>query len=152
MEESACRLRWPLSRQNVSHSRGCTLQMARGHSCVLDYCAQDYWCLAVAVHKVRFTRQLVSDNGTQFTSEDFAHFTTTNEIKHIYSAPFHPSSNGLAKRFVQTFKRVMKAGVKVGNPLSVRLAQFLLSYRSTPHAVRILLQVSCSYNRRSILN
>ena len=84
--------------------------------------------------KYGLPEQLVSDNGSQFTSEEFAHFTKANGIKHIHSAPYHPSSNGLAERFVQTFKRAMKAGVKDGNPLSVRLAQFLLCYRSTPHA------------------
>ena len=84
--------------------------------------------------KYGLPEQLVSDNGSQFTSEEFAHFMKANGIKHIHSAPYHPSSNGLAERFVQTFKRAMKAGVKDGNPLSVRLAQFLLCYRSTPHA------------------
>ena len=50
-------------------------------------------------------QQLVSDNGSQFTSEEFAQFMTTNGIKHICCAPYHPASNGLAVRFVQTFKK-----------------------------------------------
>ena len=47
--------------------------------------------------------QLVSDNGPQFISSDFAEFMKKNGIKHIRCAPYHPSSNGLAERFVQTF-------------------------------------------------
>lgn len=47
---------------------------------------------------------------------------------------YHPSSNGLAERFVQTFKRAMRAGEKDGLSLSQRLAEFLFSYRSTAHA------------------
>ena len=43
---------------------------------------------------------IVSDNGPQFTSEEFAHFIAANGIKHITSAPYHPSTNGLAERFV----------------------------------------------------
>ena len=48
--------------------------------------------------------QVVSDNGPQFTSEEFAEFMRRNCIKHIRSTPYHPSTNGLAERFVQTFK------------------------------------------------
>ena len=79
-------------------------------------------------------KQLVSDNGPQFTSNEFAHFLRTNGIKHIRNAPYHPSSNGQAERFVQTLKRSLKASEKDGRALSHRLAEFLLSYRTTPHA------------------
>ena len=41
--------------------------------------------------------QLASDNGPQFTSVEFALFLKQNGIKHIRSAPYHPSSNGLAE-------------------------------------------------------
>ena len=44
--------------------------------------------------------QLVSDNGPQFISEHIAHFIKASEIKHIHSASYHPSSNGLAEHFV----------------------------------------------------
>ena len=79
--------------------------------------------------------QLVSDNGPQFTSDDFAQFMRANGIKHILCAPYHPSSNGLAERFIQTFKRVMKAGDKDGQRIITQLSRFLLRYRSTPHSI-----------------
>ena len=45
---------------------------------------------------------IVSDNGSLFTSEEFAVFMESNGIKHTRSAPYHPSTNGLAESFIQT--------------------------------------------------
>ena len=78
--------------------------------------------------------QIVTDNGPQFVSEDFATFTKANGIKHIRTAPYHPASNGLAERFVQSMKQSLKATLNSGHSLSYRLSNYLLSYRSTPHA------------------
>ena len=78
--------------------------------------------------------QIVSDNGPQFTSAEFETCMKKNGIKHIRSAPGHPSSNGEAERFVQTFKRGLKASKHDGGSLQLRLDKFLFVYRSTPHA------------------
>lgn len=48
---------------------------------------------------------IVSNNGTQFTSDIFNRFCQTNNIKHIKPAPYHLKSNSLAERYKQTFKR-----------------------------------------------
>ena len=74
--------------------------------------------------------QLVSDNGPQFTSSDFAMFLKQNGVKHVRSAPYHPSSNGAAERFVQTFKRAMKQNELHGVPSQKQLPAFLLSYHT----------------------
>ena len=78
--------------------------------------------------------QVVSDNGPQFTSEEFEAFMKGNGVKHTRSAPYHPASNGAVERFIQTFKQAMKASDKESHTFSHRLANFLLTYRSTPHA------------------
>ncbi|XP_041774515.1 uncharacterized protein K02A2.6-like [Anopheles merus] len=79
----------------------------------------------------RFT--LVSDNGTQFTSEVFKEFCDANGIEHITTAPFHPQSNGQAERFVDTFKRALKKIRVEKASLKEALDLFLQTYRSTPN-------------------
>ena len=78
--------------------------------------------------------QLVSDNGPQFTSDEFKHFMRSNGMKHIRCTPYHPASNRAVERLVQTFKQAMKAGRLDGLSTEHRLHNFLLTYRSTPHA------------------
>ena len=57
-----------------------------------------------------------------------------NGIKHICSAPYHPSTNGTAERFVQTFKKAMKALRNSSLTQTHRLYNFLLTDHTTPHA------------------
>jgi len=78
-------------------------------------------------------QQLVSDNGPQFVSQQLAEFLKMNGIKHFRSAPYHPSTNGMAERFIQTMKKALRASKSEGT-VSQRLAKFLLSYRTSPHA------------------
>ena len=77
-------------------------------------------------------QQLVSDNGPQFSSVEFAAFLARNGVKHIRSSPYHPSTNGLAEHFVRTLKQAMKRS-NLPDPHQ-KLMNFLLSYRSTPHS------------------
>ena len=43
-----------------------------------------------------------------------AQLKKVNGTKHIWSAQCHPASNGLAERFLQTFKHAMKASEREG--------------------------------------
>ncbi|KAK9394947.1 putative protein K02A2.6-like [Crotalus adamanteus] len=51
---------------------------------------------------------IVSDNGPQFTSSEFQAFLQANLIRHATSAPFHPSTNGMAERMVRITKDALK--------------------------------------------
>ena len=78
--------------------------------------------------------QVVTDNGPQFVADEFASFLKGNGVKHIRTIPYHPASNGLVERFVQSFKQALRASQNDGRSLNNRLSTFLLTYRSTQHA------------------
>ena len=59
-----------------------------------------------ATHGLPFV--VVIDNGPSFISSKFKTFVHKNGIKHTFTATYHPSSNGMAERSVQTFKNAVK--------------------------------------------
>ena len=77
-------------------------------------------------------QQVVSDNGPQFRSDLFKEFMSQNGVKHILVSPYHPASNGAVERLVQSFKRSFMSSTT--GDVHQRVARFLLTYRSTPHA------------------
>ncbi|XP_053395598.1 uncharacterized protein K02A2.6-like [Mercenaria mercenaria] len=77
---------------------------------------------------------IVSDNGTQFCSDIFAKFMKDNGILHLRSAPYNPSTNGLAERFVGHFKQSIRAMHFETGDFNQKLSCFLLRYRNTPHS------------------
>ncbi len=77
--------------------------------------------------------QLVSDNGPQFISEEFQIFLRNNGIKHVTSAPYHPATNGLAERFVQSLKNALRAMIHEKLTLNQKLHNFLFAYRNATH-------------------
>lgn len=79
-------------------------------------------------------QEVVSKNGPQFASEDFQLFMKSNGIKHTHCSPYHPSSNGFAKRMVQTFKKARKSSATEKTTVSQNLSDFLFSYHTTPHS------------------
>ena len=74
---------------------------------------------------------IVTDNGATFCSAEFQQFLESNGIEHLKSAPYHPSSNGLAERAVQTFKQGLRKLTE--ESLFDRMSRFLFVCRNTPH-------------------
>ena len=71
--------------------------------------------------------QIVSDNGPQFCSVEFATFLKSNGVKHIRVAPYHAASNGLAERHSYYSRKQDQMSMQQS------IANFLLIYRSTTH-------------------
>nr|XP_049466096.1 uncharacterized protein K02A2.6-like [Anopheles coluzzii] len=76
---------------------------------------------------------IVSDNGPQFTSQEFKNFCECHGIRQVTTAPFHPQSNGQAERFVDTLKRALKKIQTGGTSMDEALDTFLQAYRTTPN-------------------
>lgn len=57
---------------------------------------------------------------SNFVAEEFQAFLNLNRVQHVRSLPYHPSSNGLAERFIQTFHQLV--------------VSFLLPNHTSPHA------------------
>ena len=83
--------------------------------------------------KVQFARHgipevLVTDNGTQFSSSEFANFAETWRFEHKTSSPRYPQSNGKAENAVKVCKALLKkARADNKDPLLA-----FLDWRNTP--------------------
>ena len=67
----------------------------------------------IKVLKMHFSRHgipevLISDNGPQYSSQEFSLFAQQWEFKHVTSSPHYPKSNGKAESTVKTCKNLLK--------------------------------------------
>ena len=51
--------------------------------------------------------QIISDNGPQYTSEEYRRFVKGWGISHTTTSPHYPRANGMAEKFVQLVKRLL---------------------------------------------
>ncbi len=79
-----------------------------------------------------YPRELTSDNGPQFVSEEFEAYLERNDIRHNKSAVYTPQGNGR----VEVFNRHLKYGVQAftaeKTPWEKGLRQLLSHFRATP--------------------
>ncbi|XP_055997858.1 uncharacterized protein K02A2.6-like [Ostrea edulis] len=73
-------------------------------------------------------QKVISDNGPQYSSQEFATFATEYDFVHATSSPRHPQSNGLAEKTVQIAKRIFEKSKTDGRDPYLGI----LEYRTTP--------------------
>lgn len=94
---------------------------------------------------------IVSDNASGFKSEEYGRFLEKNNIRKIHGAPFHPATNGLAERTVQTFKKALGKMLETNTSkasIQTLISRFLFSYRITPHSVTGITPAEALMNRK----
>ena len=72
--------------------------------------------------------EVVSDNGSQYTSRAFKQFAKEWEFDHTRSSPRYPRSNGLAESSVKTVKTMLKKCIATNSDIK----KGLLAIRNTP--------------------
>ena len=72
--------------------------------------------------------KIVSDNGPQFSSQEFKVFKDCHEFDHVTSSPTYPQSNGKAENAVKTAQRIMLKALEAGSDPYLGL----LDFRNTP--------------------
>ena len=77
---------------------------------------------------------LKTDNGSQFTSTEFASFLKENDIYHLTSTPFWPQANGEVERQNRSLLKAIKMAQVEKKDWKREMLKFLLAYRSTPHS------------------
>ena len=73
-------------------------------------CRESARCVIAFLEEQSFmssVKRIVSDNGSCFTAEALNKWAQEKSIEIIHSAPYNPSSNGLAERHVQVIKTFM---------------------------------------------
>ncbi len=74
---------------------------------------------------------LVSDNGSQFTSNEFESFLRNRDIKHSKAVPYNPPANGLIERFNREVKALLQAGRYSSQSYEDRLNNILILARTS---------------------
>ena len=100
----------------------CTFKIAGSKENVCQY----YFFKTCLFLTYRLSKQLVTDIGPQFFSQEFSSFTKINRIKCIKIFPHHPASNEAMERLVQTFEKLMTTKLQKGVLVSQQSYEFLI--------------------------
>ena len=78
--------------------------------------------------------EIVTDNGSQFTSEEFESYCSAYGIKHCHVTPYRPHANSEIVQFKCTTEKTIRAAQAEGKNWRNKLDIFLLNHQSTAHS------------------
>lgn len=96
-------------------------------------------CLQDVILNEGCPREIMTDNGTHFTSHLVKQLLDASKIKHIRTAPYNPCSNGMAERNVRTVKSMIKSDLieRMGTSgtWDENLSRIQATYNASTHAM-----------------
>ena len=102
-------------------------------------------CLRHSFSRFGLPVSIVSDNGPCFVSQEFKEFCKNAGVRHITTAVYKPSTNGLAEKMVQTLKKALRTSKSA---VQDTLDRFLFNYRLTPHSTTGVSPAELMFGRR----
>ena len=83
----------------------------------------------------RIPDKILSDNGPEFRASTFQEMLNEYNIKHVFSTPYKPSSNGCVERANRTVIQLLKGLIgSKANSWDEHLSKALITYNTTIHA------------------
>ena len=103
------------------------------HSTDASYIAEE---LIGVFSRVEIPSEILTDQGSNFTSQLLTELYQMLHIHPIKTAPYHPQTDGLVERFNQTLKSMLqKAATKEGRDRDKMIPFLLFAYREVPREV-----------------
>ena len=85
--------------------------------------------------RVGIPKEILTDQGTNFTSMLLQELYRLLHIRHIRTSPYHPQTDGLVERFNRTLKMMLrKTAVEEGKDWDRLLPYVLFAYREVPQS------------------
>ena len=90
----------------------------------------------VFLRKCGHVKEVIVDNGAEFTSAEFMEFMRDKGIKVTWVSPYHPQSNAFVERINGTFKSMLAKCVNENQEnWDITLAEVNISYNQAVHSV-----------------
>uniref|UniRef100_A0A6A7FN12 RNA-directed DNA polymerase n=1 Tax=Hirondellea gigas TaxID=1518452 RepID=A0A6A7FN12_9CRUS len=100
----------------------------------------------------RVPDRLLSDNGPEFIASDFEQVLQEHNIKHIFSTPFTPASNGAVERVNRTIIEILRGLETRNNQWDENLTKMVITYNNTFHSQINMSPSQCILTRAHIAN